>query len=115
MERGIVVHVGINERGNRYGFVRTPAGEKLYFNYFGGYCTVVVGDEPRLANTWPDVLNPANPKVRSPFPVPGQELRFHRHPRRANRPALRDAIAMWCLASLLESFAPSAPQPQPAA
>jgi hypothetical protein len=112
MERGIVVHVGINGRGNKYGFVLTPGGEKLYFNYFGGYCTVVVSEgEARLANTWPDILNPANPKVRSPFPVPGQELQFHRHPREKGRPGLCDSIAMWSLASYLESLAPTAPQP----
>jgi len=99
MERGTVIHTSINVRGNRYGFVRTAAGEEVYFNQAGGYYALVItDDEVRFPIGWLEILETT--RQHSPFPTVGQELAFVRHPRRPASDGKAAGIWMWCLSSL---------------
>lgn len=95
-EFGTVTHVGVNQRGNRYGFVVTPDGVSVYFNNVGGYHKLVATDNgARFPIGWGEFIG-AGPRQRSPFPKVGQALAFVRR-----RPSMYEGpnAWMWCLAS----------------
>jgi len=93
MERGIVKHTGINARNNRYGFIRSEAGDDVYFNQFGSSFEVVNdGGKLRLATNWHEGLGGLTGS--SPFPEVGQMVLFERH--RKTTPGLGPKAWCWC-------------------
>ncbi len=63
MERARVISTGFNDRHYLYGFGRTEAGVKFYFNSLDGDFTIDEGPTVRLRLSWAD-----NDVLRSPFP-----------------------------------------------